>query len=63
MCDLCYLMQELRFVFTTSHTTLKRFYICTSLIVTYARLHSVGCLQTINLSPLKPSGYYMYHHI
>jgi len=63
MCDLHYLMQLWRFVNTISHTPLKAFYICTCLIVKYARLHSVGCLQTINLSLLKPSGYYMYHYI
>jgi hypothetical protein len=63
MCDLYYLMLERRFVNTTSHTTPNRFYIYTCVIVIYARLHPISCLLTINLSPLKPSGYYMNHHI
>ena len=63
MCDIYYLMLERRFVNTTSHTTPNRLYICTCTIVIYARLHSNRCLQTINLNPLMPSGYYMYHHL
>jgi hypothetical protein len=63
MCDLYYLMLERRFVNTTSHTTPNIFYIYTCVIVIYARIHSIGCLLTINLSPLKPSGYYTYHYI